>query len=59
LAAGGEQIEKTSPAANAAPAEAKPTEEPAAEPAKPATEQIEVQKIEPTDFDFGYQDLKL
>jgi len=32
-------------------------EEPAA--AKPAAETPESQKVEPTDFDFGYQDLKL
>ncbi len=59
LVAGGDQTDKTAPAANAAPAESKRTEEPAVEPVKPAAEQIEVQKIEPTDFDFGYQDLKL
>jgi len=62
LATGQESAEKL-PTAETAAAETAPTTETVVEEAKeeikPPVEQIELQKIEPTDFDFGYQDLKL
>ncbi len=58
LVAGSDTAEKpaaTEPSPSAeATAESTPPQE-----TKPASEQVEFQKIEPTDFDFGYQDLKL
>jgi hypothetical protein len=62
LAAATESTDKPAAADQPVAAEAgaegeQPKEQP--KETKPAVEQIEFQKIEPTDFDFGYQDLKL
>jgi single-strand DNA-binding protein len=57
---GAEKSASVEPTTGAAPSDTAITPaEPIKEEPKPTVEQIELQKIEPTDFDFGYQDLKL